>query len=164
MPHEPVIDAFEFARTGCRLSGVLSADRLLRLRDALAEAGGEVAYELTGLPEYDGRPALRLRIRGALPLRCQRCLGTLEFCLERESVLLLFASEAELDAVAVEAEGPEAIVGATDTRVVALAEDEVLLALPYAPRHDRCEPALRMAEAAARQSPFAELERLLRKN
>jgi uncharacterized protein len=40
-----------------------------------------------------------------------------------------------------------------------LQEEEILLALPIAPRHDRCEPPA-AATASKEASPFAQLARL----
>ena len=51
----------------------------VRLRDALRSDDGILQYVLVGVPEERGRPALRLKVDGALQLVCQRCLGALEF-------------------------------------------------------------------------------------
>ena len=49
--------------------------------------------------------------------------------------------------------------------VAALVEDELILAVPYAPRHEDCEAAGSEAQGvAARASPFAGLKGLLRKH
>jgi uncharacterized metal-binding protein YceD (DUF177 family) len=48
-----------------------------------------------------------------------------------------------------------------------LVEDELILAVPYAPRHESCTAALTgedANDAAAKVSPFAELRGLIRKH
>ena len=160
MPHAPVIDGFEFARSGSRLSGNRPAFDFRRLREGLPTVDGTLDYELQGLPQEHGRPALRLSVGGSLQLICQRCLAPLEFELRSESLLLLFADEAEIAALPVEPEGPEFVVAARDMSVLDLVEDEVLLAVPYAPRHEQCKS--RKGEApAAQQRPFAGLKALM---
>lgn len=160
MPHALVIDGFEFARSGARLSGSWQAKDFPRLRDALYASQGTLRYELQGLPQEQGRPALRLRVEGVLQLACQRCLGPLEYALRSQALLLLFGHEAEIAATAVEVEGPERIVAEKEMSVLDLVEDEVLLAIPVAPRHEQC--GTRGADApGAQQRPFAGLRALM---
>jgi len=162
MPHQPVIDGFEFAKAASKLQGVRPIADFDRLRDALRadERQGTLRYELRGVPEEQGRPALRLKVDGVLPLVCQRCLGPLEVPLRIEVLLLLAATQAEMDAAPLEAEGPESIVAGRDMPVLALVEDEVLLAIPIAPRHAACAGGAKEA-AAGKAMPFAGLRGLM---
>ena len=131
-----------------------------RLRDALCTNEGTLQYELLGVPQERGRPALRLRVGGALQLVCQRCLGALEFALHIDVSLQLAATQAEVDAEPLAAEGPERIVASREMPVRDLVEDELLLAIPLAPRHQRC--AGREAQAVREEkSPFAGLRGLV---
>lgn len=160
MPHRPVIDGLEFARTGLNLRGEWPLADFPRLRDALRVDAGVLVYEVQGVPEEQGRPALRLRLAGVLQLTCQRCLGALEFPLRVGVSLLLAATQAEIDAEPLEADGPERIVAGKEMPVRDLIEDEVLLAIPIAPRHERC--ASRAAQGAGeKHTPFAGLRVLL---
>lgn len=160
MLHRPVIDGFEFAAAGSRLSGEWPVSDFPRLRDVLHSGRGTLRYELQGVPELQGRPGLRLQVTGTLDLTCQRCLEALEQPLQIDALLLLYAGERDFAAIPVEADGPDRIVGAKDMAVHDLIEEEVLLAIPYAPRHEYCE-AGRREEIAARQKPFAGLRSLL---
>jgi uncharacterized protein len=160
MSHQPVIDGLEFARSASRLQGTWPVAGFERLRDALRSSEGTLSYELRGVPEEFGRPALRLKVDGALQLVCQRCLGALEHPLHIEALLLLVATQAEMDAEPLEAEGPESIVAGREMPVQALVEDEVLLAIPLAPRHPACAGGMKDA-AGARQMPFAGLRGLV---
>ena len=160
MSHQPVIDGLEFARTGGKLQGEWPLADFPRLRDALLGNTGSLKYELRGVPEAQGRPGLKLRIEGSLQLACQRCLGALEFPLRIENTLLLAGSQAEIDAEPIEAEGPERIVAGREMPVHDLIEDELLLAIPIAPRHEHC--AERQApESGAKHAPFAGLRGLM---
>jgi uncharacterized protein len=75
--------------------------------------------------------------------------------------LQLAASQAELDAHPIAAEGPDCIVAGKDMVVQDLVEDELLLALPFAPRHENC-PAQDSNAPGERQRPFAGLRGMLR--
>jgi uncharacterized protein len=160
MSHQPVIDGLEFAKAGARLQGAWPVAEFRRLRDALRSDAGTLRYELLGVPEHQGRPALRLKVDGTLTLVCQRCLGALEFPLHIDAWLLLAATQAEIDAEPLAAEGPESIVAGKEMPVHVLVEDEVLLAIPIAPRHEACAGETREA-AVARQMPFAGLRGLI---
>jgi uncharacterized protein len=159
MSHQPVIDGLEFARTGASLQGTWPVAVFSRLRDALQTEEGTLRYELLGMPQVQGRPALRLKVGGALQLVCQRCLGTLEFPLHIDVTLQLAATQAEVDAEPLAAEGPEQILAGRDMSVRELVEDEVLLAIPLAPRHERCE-GRELRPASEDLSPFAALRGL----
>jgi uncharacterized protein len=160
MSHRPVIDGLEFARTGSRLEGQCPVADFPRLRDALHSPAGVLRYEVEGIAEERGKPALRLKLAGSLQVVCQRCLGSLEFPFRIETSLQLAASQAEMDAGPLDAEGPEQIVAGREMQVLDLVEDELLLALPIAPRHEGC--ARGAAETAgARHTPFAGLRGLM---
>lgn len=160
MLHRPLIDGFEFARTGSKLSGEWPVADLPRLGSGLHSDRGVLHYDLQGLPEEQGRPALQLRVTGLLDLTCQRCLEALEHAVRADSILLLYASAREFAQIPVEADGPDRIVAAQDMEVRDLIEDEVLLAIPYAPRHERCEARAR-EEETPQLKPFAGLRSLL---
>ena len=160
MPHQPVIDGLEFARTGAKLQGTWPIADFRRLRDALHADAGFLSYALQGVPEEQGCRALRLRVGGALQLICQRCLGALEFPLRIEVSLLLAATQDEIDTAPVEAEGPDCILAGKEMQVHDLIEDELLLALPIAPRHESCFGQVPDA-ARANPMPFAGLRGLI---
>ena len=160
MSHQPVIDGLEFARSGAKLQGALPVADFPRLRDALHTDAGALRYEMQGVAQEQGRPALRLRLDGSLQLVCQRCLGALEFPFRIEVSLLLAATQAEMDAEPLEPEGLECIVAGREMPVHDLIEDELLLAIPIAPRHELCGGGVRAAARETR-SPFAGLRDLI---
>ncbi len=154
------IDGFDFAETGGECSGDWPVADLPRLQDALRSNAGNLQFGLSGMHDSLGRPALKVRVAGVLELSCQRCLEALPYRVESESTLVLARREAELEAEAVDAEGPERILAGREMPVRDLIEDEVLLAVPIAPRHEEC-PVRPEADAEKGRSPFAGLRGLL---
>jgi uncharacterized protein len=163
MSHQPVIDGFEFALAGATQQGVLPVSGFPRLRDLLASDAGEVAYELKGTRDERGRPSLRLGVRGTLQLRCQRCLEALQFEVSEQELLVLAATQAEIDADPVDAQVPDRVLGSKDMAVRDLVEDELILAVPYAPRHEGCNAARGVdGKQEGKISPFAGLRGMIR--
>ena len=162
MSHQPVIDGFEFASAGATQQGVWPLSNLPRLRDVLANDAGEVAYEVSGVRDERGRPSLRIKVRGTLELRCQRCLEPMPFEVQTDETLVLAATLAEIHAEPADAHAPDRVVAGKEMALRELIEDELILAVPYAPRHERCVAV--SANDLQKTSPFAGLRGLMRKH
>jgi uncharacterized protein len=161
MSHQqPVIDGFEFASAGASREGDWPLSDFPRLRDVLAADAGKVQYALEGVRDERGRPSLRVKVRGVLQLRCQRCLEALPYEVDTDTTLVLAASQAEIDAEPADAQAADRVLAGREMPVRDLVEDELILAVPYAPRHEGCS-ARPSADAEAKQSPFAGLRGLL---
>ncbi len=161
MPHQqPVIDGFEFASAGASRQGDWPIADFPRLRDLLASSAGEVRYAIHGVRDARGRPGLRLKVRGTLALRCQRCLEAMAFEVLSDQTLVLAATLAEIHAEPEDAYAADRVVAGREMPVRDLIEDELILAVPYAPRHESCttRPS---PDAEAKPSPFAGLRGLL---
>lgn len=158
-----VIDSLEFARTGQAVRGSLPVAGLTRLQDSLHDTLGLVEFAVQGGHDSRGRPTLRLDVSGVLHLKCQRCLGQLDFPLRLISTLVL-ASAAEAAASGLDDEEIEWIEASPALDVGSLAEDEIILCLPYSPRHAEKEcPAGRTDPAGDASRPaFAKLAALRR--
>src|SRR5574341_11493 len=159
--HLPTIDGFEFASAGARKQGGWPLGDFPRLRDMLADTAGEVAYEISGVRDDRGRPALRLKVRGTLRLCCQRCLEPMVLEVDTDETLVLAATVAEIHAEPASTHAPDRVVAGKEMALRGLIEDELILAVPYAPRHEDCEPA-GTGERAEKVSPFAGLRGLMR--
>jgi uncharacterized protein len=157
----PLIDGFGFAAAGGSLRGAWPVSALPRLCEELHDNAGAVEFEVRGGCDAHGRPQLALRASATLMLTCRRCLGPVECVLGAEATLLLAASQAEIDAEPISVEGPEWIVARKEMAVRDLVEDELLLALPYAPRHENC-PAQGRDAPGTRHTPLAGLRGMLR--
>lgn len=161
MSHQPTIDGFEFASAGGTQEGVWAVGDFPRLRDLLANEAGEVAYRISGMRDERGRPALRIEVSGTLALRCQRCLEPMPFAVKTDEMLVLAASAAEIHDEPADAHAPDRVVAGREMALRDLIEDELLLAVPYAPRHESCSTA-GMGDHAGKISPFAGLKGLMR--
>ena len=162
MSHQPGIDGFEFATAGAMQEGTLPLSSFPRLQDVLVSDKGEAAYTLQGVRDERGRPSLRLRVRATLQLRCQRCLGPLEHRVDTDEILVLAASQAEIDADPLSVDMPSRVIAGKEMAVRGLVEDELILALPYAARHEDCE-ARREGHERAASSPFAGLRGMMQR-
>ncbi len=159
MSQQIVIDSLSFAREGKALQGELPVSGLERLHDALAEKTGIVVFRLAGRMSRQDKPQLVLEVTGQVPVVCQRCLGRLYYPLSIDSVLELIADEADLSQDELEDDTRDFLVAQKELDVVALVEDEIILALPSAPRHDDC--ALPDSNTrGTKVSPFAALAAL----
>jgi uncharacterized protein len=133
---------------------------LSRLSDLLASDAGEVAYQVQGTRDERGRPSLLVKARGGLQLRCQRCLEAMPFEIATEQTLVLAQTQEEIDADPVDPSLPDRVLASKEMPVRELIEDELILALPYAPRHAQCA-ARTDSNTGKATSPFAGLRGLL---
>ena len=129
---------------------------LERLHDLLAEVTGQVSYRLQGSRGMRGEPLLHLEVTGLLPLACQRCLEAVPYNLGVDSLLELIPEGADMSQDELEDDTRDFLPVVRELNVVELVEDEILLALPVAPRHEKCGlPGA--ADAGDRINPFAKL-------
>lgn len=163
MPRRSVIpDPFKFAAEGASVAGTIPLAGLKRLADVLLDTAGEIEYVLSGEFGPDRRARLRLKATGVLPMQCQRCLTRMEWPLNIEVVLELVRPGQSIPDEELENDEFDAIEATPDLDVLALVEDEVVLAVPIAPRHENCDVPLPQA-GVEKESPFASLVKL-RKN
>ncbi len=163
------IDSLDFARKGQELRGTAPVAEMTRLQDVLASPQGQVNYVLRGLTGKDGKLLLELALEGDCQLRCQRCLRGLPYAIKTVS-LLMPVPESELEGSALEGgeldeeEGIDRILADTHLDVLGLVEDEILLGLPFSPKHEfgACAAAAEHV-SAEKQNPFAVLRELKNK-
>ena len=155
-----VIDGFQFARGGEELRGQLTLSALPRLAEFGVTASPGFGFAVRGARNEQGKPVLRVAASGPAEMTCQRCLGPVAVRLEADSELELAESEAAIEAADDEV---DRVVATPAMDVVALVEDELILALPMVPRHEACEPRGAQGEDEA-GSPFAALAGLKRKH
>jgi DUF177 domain-containing protein len=153
-----VIDSLEFAKTGQILNGSLPLVEMPRLKDGLIDAGGAVEFEIRGGRDSRRRPVLMLKISGTLRLQCQRCLEAMDYPLEIVNKLRLVENGAD-DETEVEIDWIEA---SPALDVAALVEDELVLSLPYSPRHEegQCQARDRDPRTGDGASAFGKLAAL----
>jgi len=160
MSQQPYIDGFEFAAAGGTRAGRWPLRDLPRLQSSLTQVDGALDYELHGTHDAMGRRAIQLKLHGVLRLSCQRCLEAMDFPLDVDAMLVLASSEAEIDADADDPTAPDRVLASREMPVRELIEEEVLLSIPFAPRHEHCGTR-HDAHGEQRQSPFAGLSAML---
>ncbi len=156
------IDGLAFARSAGVLNGRLGIESLPRLAQSGC-SGSVLDFVLTGEINERGKPEFKLKVDGRVRLECQRCLGDVDWPLRLEARLELASDEAEILAAD---DDVERVVAGRDMNVAVLVEDEVILALPMAPKHEQCnaaagaeggvEPSAFQALAALRKRSFSE--------
>lgn len=154
-----LIDSLQFARTGAVLTGEVAVASLPRLGDLLASGSGVFAYRLQG-SVADSKPVIDCIIEGTVELTCQRCLEPLAFAVRVGNRLQLVESEAELPNIAEEDEDADAVVADPKMDAMAWIEDEIILALPIAPRHDSECVRPQQERTSAEHRPFTALATL----
>lgn len=154
-----IVDGLEFARDGRRLAGKVPVAALPRLADLLVDTAGDLACQVRGEIGRDGKAYLLLEVAGSLGLRCQRCLGTVAQAVSIDSRLLLVPPGQAWPEEELAEDGFDAIEAGKEMALLPLIEEEVLLALPIAPRHKQCEPP-KPAVDEQEPSPFAVLAKL----
>jgi uncharacterized protein len=150
---------------------------LPRLATALTTAAGQVDATVT-FDRLGATPVLDIRASTRAELVCQRCLQPLHVDLTGESRVGLVETLAQADALPEEVE--PVWVEARKVDLGELVEEELLLALPLVPAHERGDPACRAIDTIAAmehgappdddggaeevvQKPFAELAELLKR-
>lgn len=162
MSQHLVIDSVPFAMQGSSLEGDLKLSGLSRLAGELVDSEGRLLhYSLRGGCGSRNEPLLYLQVTGELVLRCQRCLQPLTTNLDVDATFELREGldDDELLQEDLEDDSRDYLAASRSMDLVSLIEDEVLLALPPAPRHASCAtPEMRHDPEAA--SPFGVLFQL----
>lgn len=163
MSAQTVIDSLEFARTGQMLQGSLAVPELRRLKENLADDEGRIGFIVRGGSDARRRPVLTLEVNGLLHLQCQRCLGLLEYPLRIANTLLLVGA-GQVAGGELDEEDAEWIEASGELDVELLVEDEIILGLPYAPRHEEgtCRQSGHAADGGMGDAAFAKLAALKR--
>ena len=124
-------------------------------------APGVVVYRVQGSVRKDGKSYLSLLVQTRLVLDCQRCLGPLVLPVDHEAEFELVRSDSDLDAQEAEfdaddLEQPEKVVGSRRFDLAGLIEDELILEVPFIPRHAQCPGAGGESPGPQGEEPAAE--------
>lgn len=155
-----IIDSGEFARDGLSLAGEIAVRDLARVLGSVQSDAGVIRYTLQGRIDKLQRRCLNLTVSGEVTLLCQRCMQPFAFAIDSDSELTLFDNEADIDAASEQDEMLEGVLASREQSVVDLIEDEILLALPLAPKHEVCAPDGNSDSVAKKPNPFAVLQQL----
>jgi uncharacterized protein len=157
------IDSLDFARNGRELHGTVPVAEMPRLQDVLATPDGEISYVIRGTQDRSGKPLLEVTMDGLCQLRCQRCLNGYAYPVKLVSRLLL-TQKVDLDEFADDEAELDSILADDRLDVIALLEEELLLSLPFAPKHPlgACQAATEGLHEPEK-NPFAVLAELKKK-
>lgn len=145
-----------------KIHDTIALSQFSRLSDMLSSTEGAVDYALEGRVDQEGKLRLRLQMNGTVPLACQRCLETLDYPLDTVADFILVSDESLIPTHETEGETEDYLVSSAQMQVLELLGDELLLALPYAPKHaeEQCADKAGIKMNTEKQSPFAVLKEL----
>jgi len=157
------IEPLRLAEKGVRLKGEIALSRMPRLGESLFDRSGQVSIDILFSKDVNGIPSAKGLVQARLQLLCQRCMAPMDLDINMELKLELLADEGvinrlkDFDPLYV-ATGPMSLAG--------LIEDELILTLPFAPRHTEgqcsldAQTGVPSIQPVAPGSPFAVLSRL----
>ena len=173
LPHE--IDPFRLCESGAELEGNIPLKQFKRLKPLLIEGSddsGQVNIVLNFDIDELGVPFVSGRIKTKLALICQRCLGTYEYPVDQEINLAWAKSEQEMKDLPLRIE--PYLVETNPLATNDVIEDELLLAIPQIPMHDKdkCsasnwvdkEPEQNTDDTTEKENPFAVLSKMKTKD
>ncbi len=155
-----VIDSRRFVERRNVIEAMLAPGLLERLDDEVVEDFAPITVRIEVARSPRGLPGLRVRLDGVVSVECQRCMNPVEVNLAPRARFELVDTEAALDAD--DDDHWDAVLHAERFDLLHLLEDELLLALPFAPMHEACAPPADSA-AGEKVMPFALLAGLKRK-
>lgn len=157
----PNLDPKRLCRLGETVEGQCLPADLPALQDALHDLEGVLRYRVDGGWSGEHKPLLTVHVTGFVHLTCQRCLEGFRFDLDLHTHLVLVPDESALPALEEEQAGWDVIVCPEQLAVADLIQEEILLALPVAPRHVQGECGTsNTLDAEHQEHPFAALRQL----
>lgn len=159
-----LIDTRRLAERGERVERQLTTRDVPRLRKECSTPFAPVEVSVTGVRTSLGKPGVRVVMRAQVKVPCQRCLKPLPLELNLACAFEWVASESE-QALRDADDEWDAVIAAEQVDLLPLLEDELLLALPFAPMHPGCQSGVASEadeEAGEKTSPFAALANLKR--
>jgi uncharacterized protein len=155
-------DFRKLAAAGATVSGVVALESLERIRSELVGESGDADVELRFGIDDEGFKEIQGTVSAQLQLQCQRCLNPMRFPVNAELHLAMVWSEDKIPSLPSRFDG--LVVGEGLCDLHELVEEELLLALPLAPRHVEQDCAMLSGQDAEQdvageddRNPFAVL-------
>ncbi|MBT0961379.1 YceD family protein [Denitromonas iodatirespirans] len=152
-----VIDSLAFAREGRQKAGRLPVSDFDRLAALVCAPSGDVVFSVTGERDDQGASFLEVSASCTLVVRCQRCLQAMSWPVEVAGRLLLVPPGQPLPDDDLEEDAFDPIHADSALALLPLVEEEILLGMPFAPRHEQCDAPLPLG-GAVKKSPFSVLQ------
>jgi uncharacterized protein len=187
MSHTPYpperLDVRKFAQEAAQLSGTILLSKLERTIEDIPGQEADLASKTVrwtargeSLPVAGGvaQSWLHLHLQASVPMVCQRCLQTMEAEVDTRRHFRFVRDEAEANEQDDDAE-EDLLVASKQFNLLELIEDELIMALPFAPVHEVCPVPVKLQasspdyEAALNAKPKAfaalgELKSVLKKD
>jgi len=165
-------DPRRLCEQGKTFAGSVALRKMSRLTPLLASSEGEAAFTLEFGQDQERRARIRGHVQACLPLLCQRCLQ--QMMLRVDAKFQLSPVSGPREAEMLPAEYDPLMLEEQLLQMLDLVEDELILAIPPAPRHpqdecpaapgDRETPEPVAHDEGEAESPFAMLAKLKRDN
>jgi uncharacterized protein len=158
-----LIEPLRLAEKGVRLGGEIELSRMSRLDKALGAQTGQVSIDVLFSKDENGVPTAQGAVKARLKVLCQRCMEPMTLDIEAGIKVELSVNE---EAIGQDGDYESLFIGPGPVSLVEFVEDELILALPIAPRHpeDQCPSGGRLKQQDATPgrsaNPFAALSKL----
>ncbi len=155
-----LIDPEAFAAKQQSLQGrftLADLDGRVSSHEYFADRQAEVSFALKGGRDRLQRLFIDLEVRADMPLLCQRCVKPMSFELDEKCRIVLFADEVGLDEAMLSDDELEGMVLQAELDVRELVEDQILMALPFSPRHEDCGNTVLEEVNRDKPNPFSVL-------
>lgn len=153
MKAQHIINHLEFSRKSLRIHDTIALSFFSKLPSLVLNPDALLQWSLQGVPAdaIQNKPGLVLTMQSDMQFTCQRCLKPLAFH---------FAKQQRFELISDESDAPEDddteldfLVLSESFDVMQLIEEELILAIPFAPKHEHdCKldgaPDLKQANSA----------------
>ena len=162
---EQYIDNIDFSRKSKEIRDIIRLSDFKRFQDFCLNLEDSIAFVLRGFENKHRELCLELIVEGKLELICQRCTEKLEHRIFLKSEFLIKEETHLTDFDIDDHADYDLIEGNVKMHVVSFIEDEIILSLPSAPKHEnvKCH-YIKTDEVLDRIHPFADLKQKLYKN
>ncbi len=155
--HNPSrLDVRAFAQEASQLQGNLSLSKCERLAHDLYGLEADLSLKMLhwqahgeSVPVAGGiaHSWLHLDLKACVPMQCQRCLQPMQAELDVQRSFRFVRDEAEANAQDDDAE-EDLLVASKQFDLLELMEDELIMALPFAPAHEVCPAPVQLASSS----------------
>lgn len=164
------IDIFSVAKNRQHVQTMVKLEAMPELASLLSagEASDPFVVDIEGIEGDKGLPGALLTIHGTVFMNCVRCTKPVAVDIDREVPFLFVKDEAQANAVPVEDEDWEIVVGSDHMNIAEWVQEEIILSLPGFPQHADCEaPQVHEDEQFEvaideKPNPFAQLREMLK--
>jgi len=165
------VDVLKLCQQSLELEGQVRLAELPRLAEALpTDTGERVLHPVLQFSiDDEGHRLMQGHLEISIPVVCQRCLEIMEYPIHAELRCAFVVSDEQAKSLPGHLEPVLLEADATHTALYDLLEDELLLSLPIAARHEQCgelqatEQQREEQQTEVRKKPFAALAELLNK-